>query len=121
MSSIKLDSLISEFPEETEAVQRLVRFIEANPSEDRPPREVTAQRLFDQARPSSQRALAMILARLVQSGVLERIFRVESEALGGIGDFESIDKIPPVMFDSRTGRDIEVKLDQVRMIYKLPR
>jgi hypothetical protein len=82
-------------------------------------RELTVQRLYDLISPSSQRVLAKILTRLVQQGIFKQVVRVESEALGGIGDYESITDIPPVIFDSRIGRNVDVSLDRVRVIYKL--
>ena len=119
MSSINLDSLISQFPEETEAVRRLASLIESSHDSGQAVHELTAQRLFDCAMPSSQRVLARILGCLSEQGVLRRIFRVESDSLGGIGDFDSLDSIPSIMHDWRTDREIEVRLDQVRLFYRI--
>ncbi|MES1983238.1 MAG: hypothetical protein V4443_12295 [Pseudomonadota bacterium] len=118
MSSANLDTLIAEFPEEKDAVDRLARILDSKPVSGAI-RELTVQRLYDLIHPSSQRVLAKILERLVQQGVVEQVVRVESDALGGIGDFNSIIEVPPVLFDSRTGRNIEVRFDQIRLIYKL--
>lgn len=119
MSSVKLDSLISEFPEEEGAARRLIDYLESGDKSNHSVRELTVQRLFDLVHPSSQRVLAKMLARLTEQGVLRRIVRVESEAHGGIGDFDSLSDIPLVMFDFRLGRDVEVRLDQVRLIYRV--
>lgn len=118
MSSANLDTLITEFPEEKDAVDRLTAYLDSA-SVSGYARELTVQRLYDLISPSSQRVLAKILTRLVQQGIFKQVVRVESEALGGIGDYESITDIPPVIFDSRIGRNVDVSLDRVRVIYKL--
>jgi hypothetical protein len=118
MSSVNLDILINEFPEEKVAVERLAAYLDSA-STSGVARELTVQRLYDLISPSSQRVLAKILVRLVQQGVFTQVVRVESEALGGIGDFESIVDVPPVLFDSRIGRNVDVNLDKIRLIYKL--
>lgn len=118
MSSVNLDTLINEFPEEKVAVERLAAYLDSA-SASGAARELTVQRLYDLISPSSQRVLAKILVRLVQQGVFKQVVRVESEALGGIGDFESIVDVPPVLFDSRIGRNVDVNLDKIRLIYKL--
>lgn len=119
MSSISLDTLINEFPEERDAVGRLAALLDPTSASKSTVRELTVQRLYDLISPSSQRVLSKILIRLVQEGVFEQVVRVESDALGGIGDYASVADIPHVIFDSRMGRDIEVRLDQIRLIYKL--
>lgn len=118
MSSVNLDTLIAEFPEEKVAVEKLAAYLDSA-SATGSVRELTVPRLYDLISPSSQRALAKILVRLVQQGVLEQIVRVESDALGGIGDFKSIIDIPPTIFDERKGYEVKVNLDNVRLIYRL--
>lgn len=118
MSSASLDTLFNEFPEERDAVERLAAFINSTP-ESGPVRELPISRLYDLIAPSSQRVLAKIISRLVQQGVFKQVARVESDAMGGIGDFDSITDVPPVLYDSRMGRDVEVRLDQINLIYRL--
>jgi hypothetical protein len=134
MSSTKLSALIDEFPEEADAVERLAALLDryaeilkpqhgppAYPSNyEQPQIELTVQRLFDVVKPSSQRVLSRMLARLVEEGVLKRTVRVESIAKGGIGDFNSVGEIPAVLFDEHVGHNVEVTLDQLREIYRLP-
>jgi len=117
MSSISLDSLISEFPEESESVKRLVGYLESCLSSGPSLREVSAKRLFDHAQPRTQRVLAKILFRLTEQGVIRKIFRVESDALGGIGDYDSLESIPSIIHDFRLNREIEVRLDQIQIFY----
>ena len=125
MSSINFSSLISEFPEERDAVARLenllrdasARHMDSANGDVLP--EWTIQRLYQVSHPSSQRALARILTRLVEKGVLRQIVRVESDTHGGIGDYDSILEIPETMYDQFLGRDIDVRIDQVKTVYSL--
>lgn len=125
MSSINLSSLISEFPEERDAVERLLRWLQqASARQQFTEDEVispewTVQRLFDVAHPRSQRSLARILHRLVEKGVLRQIVRVESVTKGGLGDYDSLDEIPPTLFDEFLGYEVDVSMSQVRTIYSL--
>lgn len=119
MSSTNLDHIIAEFPEERDAVERLAKYLDSASVYELAARELPIQRLYDLISPSSQRVLAKMLLRLVQDGIFKQVVRVESDALGGIGDFESIADIPPVLFDSRMGRDVEIRLDQIKLIYQL--
>ncbi|WP_155637706.1 hypothetical protein [Burkholderia cepacia] len=118
MSSIDFGALIEEFPEEAESLRRLATFFSSMDNAPRA-RELTVQRVFDVARPSSQHVLLKMLQRLVQQGALEKVVRVESDALGGIGDFPSVSDVPHVMFDPRIGHEIEVRPDQLRLMYKV--
>jgi len=118
MSSINLEALIDEFPEEAASVKRLAAFLDRSEKSGQPTKELSVQRFFDIAKPSSQMVLVRMLQRLVQQGVLRRLVRVESDALGGIGDFGSVADVPHVLFDSRMGREIEVRSDQLKLIYR---
>lgn len=63
--------------------------------------------------------LSMILARLVDLGLAERIIRVESPTTKvGLGDYLSLDQIPPTIHDESTGHEIIVTPDDLRIIYK---
>ncbi|MFM0732827.1 hypothetical protein PQQ52_20335 [Paraburkholderia sediminicola] len=118
MSSINLEALIDEFPEESESVERLAEFFDKAEKLGTQTKELTVQRFFDVAKPSSQGVLIKILQRLVQQGVLKKLIRVESDALGGIADFGSVTEVPAVLFDSRIGREIEVRSDQLKLVYR---
>lgn len=118
MSLQNLDNIITEFPEERDSVKRLEGYLRSA-IEAGVDRELTVQRLYDVVHPSSQRALAKILIRLVQAGIFKEVVRVESDANGGIADFPSLLDVPPVIFDGRIGRNVEVRSDQIHLIYKL--
>lgn len=121
MSSVKFDSLIAEFPEERQAVERLSALLDSCARSHLEYHELTIQRLFDELQPSSNRVLAKLLISAVRHGLIQRKIRVISDRKGGIGDFDSIADVPSVMFDSRIGIEIEVRPDQVQMIYRIPR
>lgn len=118
MSSVKLEPLISEFPEETDALVRLKSFLEANQG-GRRELVFPLERFFEVAEPSSQRILLGIMSRLVQQGALKKVVRVESTAGGGIGDFDSLSDVPSSIFDGRQGQMVDVNPDQVRLMFKL--
>jgi len=125
MSSINFSTLISEFPEERDAVARLADLLtraserSSGSSRSMQQPEWTLQRLYEVAHPSSQRALARILTSLVEKGVLRQIIRIESDSRGGLGDYESVLEIPSTIYDKFLGYEIDVRMDQVRTIYSL--
>ncbi|MGK5012112.1 hypothetical protein [Janthinobacterium sp. MDB2-8] len=119
MSSTRLNFLINEFPEEVDAISRLGDIVCDSESSEAGVREVTSQRMYDLVRPSSLRVLVRMMARAAELGVVEKSVRVESIAKGGIGDFASVSDIPPVIYDSRLGYEVEVSLEQIRLIYKV--
>lgn len=119
MSSPKLDHLTTEFPEESDSIHRLAKFLEKFQSDFSGGESLSVRRLFDIAHPTSQAALARILQRLVEDRVLKQIVRVESDSLGGIADFSSIVDVPPVIHDWRRDVYIEVQPDDIRLYYKL--
>jgi hypothetical protein len=119
MSSIRLDPLIDEFPEQRAPVERLARFIDEKERADDRPKEFTVERMFDIAGPIPQPVLLEILQRLVQLGVLEKILRVSPDGMGGVGDYHSLAEVPPVVHDRLTGQEVQVSLDHIRLIYKL--
>ena len=116
MFSHNLDYLIKEFPEERSAIERLCIYLDSVKGSVR---ELTVQRLYDLIDPSSQRVLVKMLQQLVKNGVFKQIVRVESDSLGGIGDYDSVVDVPKVIFDSRLGQTVEVRLDQIHLVYRL--
>ena len=116
MSSIKFDTLINEFPEESAAVSRLLELVRDGQS--RPGRkEYRPNRLYDELQPSNYRVLVQILTSAAEKGLLQRSFRVLSRKGGGIGDFDSILDIPHEIFDHRIGHDVEVSQDDIELIF----
>jgi hypothetical protein len=56
---------------------------------------------------------------LENTGKIKKILRVESPSLGGIGDFESIEDIPNIIEDFRTGLELEVEPENIKVLYTL--
>lgn len=117
MPSAEFDNLTAEFPQEREAIVRLLDYIQSGSS--RSQRVLPLKRLFEIAHPSSQFALVQILSELVEQGLIEKIIRVESSSLGGIQDFPSIEEVPSTINDWRTGATIEVQPENLQLYYKL--
>lgn len=120
MSSINFDYLIAEFPEDSAAIQRLATFLEGKRlSKNAYPQVFSVTRMFDVVHPSSMVAFAAILSRLVEKGVLVKIFRIESDALGGIKDYPSLQEVPDTIHDWRRDIDITVTPENIRIYYKM--
>lgn len=115
MSSMKLEPLIKEFPEERAALERLDEVV-GRLQHAGTYKELTLDRLFELSEPSSQRVLVAILGRLCQQGVFERLVRVYSES-GAVADFPSLLDVPVAMEDWRTGR--QVRTDDLKLIYTI--
>ena len=60
-----------------------------------------------------------LLQYLENTGDIKKILRVESPSLGGIGDFESISDIPSVIDDFRTGLELKVEHENIKVLYTL--
>lgn len=60
-----------------------------------------------------------IISFLENKGLIKKIIRVESPSCGGIGDFDSLLDVPPVLEDFRTGLDITVTSENIRVLYSL--
>lgn len=110
----KFDSLIHEYPDEADTAERLLVLLKTA----KPRSEYTVDRLFDQIKPKSSYLFTQFLDSAVQLGVLSRVFRVESPAQGGIGDFLSYLDVPPVIYDWRQDIDISVLPKNVEPIFK---
>jgi len=61
----------------------------------------------------------LIIMFLEDKGLIKKIVRVESPALGGIADYASISDVPKVVFDFRTGLDIVVTSENINVLYSL--
>lgn len=113
MSLPNFAALISKFPNERKAIERLAEFLEGGSRY-----ELTFEHLVARVRPSSVESLTLILAELTRAGDLRRVIRVESRDQGGIADFASVQEVPSSLHDWRTDEDIEVTPDSLRVIYK---
>jgi hypothetical protein len=120
MSSIKFDTLIDEFPEESAAVGRLLELVRTAVS-TAGRKEYSPNRLYDLLRPSNYRVLVQILTSAAEIGLLHKALRVESASGGGIQDFDSVLDIPSEIYDDRIGRLVEVSQDHIKMIFSIER
>lgn len=118
MYSVNLENLMSEFPSEKVGVEKLVTFFEVAASECTSPRYFSYDRISDISQIRSNSELILLLHRLVESGLLEQIVRVENNS-AGIGDFSSIEDVPNEIYDFRQDINIPITPDKLRLYYKL--
>jgi len=110
---MNLDSLIAKYPSERRAIARLAEVLSSGEH-----KEYTLNRLSDLVHPNNVESLAGALGELVRSGELKLIVRVISPSThGGIRDFHSLDEVPEVVRDWRSDTDIEVKPQDLRVMY----
>ena len=83
-----------------------------------PNKEYSVNRLFEIAHPMSMRYLALAIKRLINAGTLRQRIRVVARNGGGIGEFESIEEVPSVIENWREGFKVEVKPEQLEIIYR---
>lgn len=117
MSSLKLGNLINLFPENRAALHKLAGILDKNVG--REDFVLSAERLYDLITPSSISALNSILSELVDAKVLRQILRIESDAGGGIGDFDTLLDVPSSIYDFRLDREVETKFENIRLLYKI--
>ena len=114
MSLPIFEDLTSRYPDERRAITELAEIVGAERH-----REMTFDHLVARLQPESVEDLASILAELTHAGAIKRFFRVESPtSRGGIGDFPSLDAIPPKLPDTRAeDEEIVVTPDRLRVFY----
>lgn len=56
---------------------------------------------------------------LEKKGLVKKVIRVESPEHGGIGDYNSLLDVPNVIEDFRTGLDITITSDNIKVLYSL--
>ncbi len=114
---MNFERIADKYPAEREALDRLERLLEQG-SASRP--EYTFGFLCDLLRPRSREGLALVLAELVHAGRLKRVVRVVSPTTqGGLGDFDGIEAVPAHLHDWRADLQIEVRPEDLRIIYIL--
>jgi hypothetical protein len=59
-----------------------------------------------------------LLSKAIEEGLLQKFIRVESPALGGIDDFESLVDIPEEIYDHHQAEYIPVTPNLLKAIYK---
>jgi hypothetical protein len=121
MSYQKLENLISKFPSEKSALERLNALMEESASDaNRQQQKIySITRLFDKVGPKSQYSFVEILSYLVEEGMMKRILRVESpKTRTGLHDYESLEDIPGSIHDETTDEDIDITPQDVKLYYQ---
>jgi hypothetical protein len=120
MSLKQLENLIHRYPHERDSIIRLFDIIEAEEKLISKPHIFTINRIFEKTRPTSTLQFAEILSFLEQQGILQKILRVESPTTkAGIKDFSTYLDIPHVIHDPYSDTDINIKSDNVVLLYSV--
>lgn len=105
---------------ERDLVSRIEAIIAGTKSE--PDAAYTFDRLKTLTRAESSALLTLALQELVASGKLRTIVRVESpKTHGGIGEFGSVNELPAEIYDWRSGVNVEVRPENVRILFATPK
>jgi hypothetical protein len=115
---MNFERVTSKHPSERAAIVRLGKLLEKYSGQRT---EYSLNRLCDEVSPKNRDAFTSALGELVRQGTLKLVFRVLSPGTEkGIKDFESLDEIPDVLDDFRTGTRIEVTPENLRAVYVAP-
>lgn len=80
----------------------------------------TIEHLYQKIRPSSLETFTLILSELAHRGLIEKIIRLESPTTGGgIADYSTLLDVPDEIYDPRSDRQIEVRPENLRVLFKL--
>lgn len=118
MSSVNLESLMSEFPAQKTAVAALVSYFEKAAADSVRPKLFQFDRISSIAKLPPDANLVILLHRLVQSGLLEQFIRVEYN-YAGIGDFATLEDVPGQIYDERSNSTVTITPDKLRLYYRL--
>lgn len=114
-SSPRFPALTSEFPAERETLVRLRQLVSSGRRG-----EMTLDHLATEVSPHSIESFVRILERLVRSGVLGRVYRLESPSTHGkIDDYKEFSEIPQHTTDWHVDAPIDVTPSDIHVIYKI--
>ena len=115
---MNFERIADKFALGTESRLRLANILHEAADRDR---EYTLNQLAELVEPPNTTQLAALLGCLVREGELRKIIRVVSPTTqGGIGDFDSLEQVPNEVRDWRTDTMVEVKPDDLRVVYIIP-
>jgi hypothetical protein len=115
---MNFERVTSKYPSERAAIARLGKLLDKYSGQRT---EYSLNRLCDELMPNNREVLASALGELVRQGTLKLVFRVLSPGTEkGIKDFESLDQIPEVIDDTRTGLKVEVRPENLKPVYVAP-
>lgn len=109
--------LADEFPEEKAGLEAFADFLAKASGPELAACDLTVGQLAELLRPSEPRVLAMLLSRMVQLGILEKLIRV-TDAQGQTSDYASLLDVPPVLVAGHVGQGTTVRLGQLQLIHK---
>ena len=118
MSSMKLETLIKQFPEESVALSRLQEHLNNWMLSGRY-KEFTWERACELTEPQSQNVLLEVLSELCNEGLISYWVRVMSVTGESIKDYPSLGDVPLTLTDWHTGQDVRVEFDKLRVIFKI--
>lgn len=117
MFSEKLSNLMNKNPENQDVYRRLGELYEEMGSN--PKASLPLLRMLDRLRlPPSLNTFSVIRALEVE-GVLRKFIRVESPSQAGLEDFNSIMDVPDVMEDFRTGMELKITSENIKVLYSI--
>lgn len=123
MSLVSLRELMRKLPSERDAIKRLeslLNSVREQPGKIGEAPEYTFEHLYKKTKFSSPEALSLVLAELVDRGVIEKCVRVESPSTGGgIGDYDSLLDVPKTIYDWRADKELAVAPENLRVVFKL--
>jgi len=103
-----------------DAAARLRAYIARIQGSDSTPVELSLERALSVSAPPSSTAFSRVIQLLIDDGTLRRAFRVCSGATrAGLKDFDSIDDVPPELYDYTIDTTVDVDLDNIMVILKI--
>jgi hypothetical protein len=117
MFSKKFLNLMNKYPENRDVFKRLgVLYIEMG----RDPRvSLPLLRMLDMLSLTPSSGTFSIIRLLEKKGFIRKVVRVESPSELGLMDFDSISDVPDVIEDFRTGMDLNVKPEHIKILYSI--
>jgi hypothetical protein len=117
MFSEKLSNLMNRHPENQDVYRRLGELYEEMGSNPRA--SLPLLRMLDKLHLPPSLSTFSIIRALEVEGVLRKIIRVESPSQAGLEDFDSIMDVPEVMEDFRTGMELKVTAENIKVLYSI--
>lgn len=117
MYSMSLSTLINKYPDKADTFKRINQLWVGSTTISE--NVYTLSKLLDMLCLNSSLDSVMTIKTLEKEGVVLKVLRVESPALGGLEDFSSLVDIPNVIEDFRTGLEFIVKPENILILYKI--
>jgi hypothetical protein len=117
MSLQSLSSLISKYPDKADTFDRITKAfsVDSTMQDD----VYSLSSLLEKLCLKSSINSILTVKILENEGFISKIFRVESPSLGGLGDYESLTKIPLTVHNWREDTDLRVTPENISILYKI--